>query len=287
MTKFMINIKNLENLKNYIFFKKTINIFSNQKIYHLHCSHHLGDNVFNFILFYMIKNYIEKNNIKIFYYAKKEYLIQLKEFICSNNIYLFSFENKPNISIELWLNNPLFEYMHTEQPSPIDYNRYYKMFFNKVLNKLKINFTITKLFYKDTDLFERYENIPDKYKEFDILIINSTPLSGQYNYEKDKWDEYIIYLSSHFNILTTTKVSNILCTSDDNLTIKDIASLSIKSKIIIAINSGVVPALLNYDTLLNVKQFYIFDNKCYYSYPNFTNKQNISDIYLSELNTYI
>ena len=78
-----------------------------------------------------------------------------------------------------------------------------------------------------------------------------------------------------------------LCTSDDNLTIKDIASLSTKAKVIIAVNSGVVPGLLNYFTLQNVKKFYIFDSFNYYSYPNFENKNKIYDISVDELNKYI
>ena len=80
--------------------KKHISSFTKNKEYHLHNSYHLGDNVFNFILFYLIKDYIEANNIKIFYYAKKEYYNQLKEFICSENISLSFFDLKPNNSIE-------------------------------------------------------------------------------------------------------------------------------------------------------------------------------------------
>ena len=52
-----------EHIKKYFI----INNFKNKKIYHLHNIYHLGDNVFNFILFYIIKDYIENNNITIFY----------------------------------------------------------------------------------------------------------------------------------------------------------------------------------------------------------------------------
>ena len=37
------------------------------RIIHLHNEYHLGDNVFNFILFYNIKKYIEQHNIIIYY----------------------------------------------------------------------------------------------------------------------------------------------------------------------------------------------------------------------------
>jgi hypothetical protein len=264
-----------------------INIFTSKKCYHLHNSHHLGDNVFNLVLFYMIKNYIETNNIFIYYYAKDEYLSQLKEFVCSKNILLNSLNLKPKISIEIWINNDFFGFIHEPKVQNISYNNFYKIFFTKVLMKLNINLSIEKLYYIDEDLINRYDNIPAIYKDFDILILNSAPLSGQYNLNKQIWDNYIIILSKHFKVLTTTKVEEVLCTFDDKLTIKDIASLSTKSKVIIAINSGVVPGLLNIYTLTNIKHFYIFDDRCYYSYPNFENKQNITDITVDELKKYI
>jgi hypothetical protein len=74
---------------------------------------------------------------------------------------------------------------------------------------------------------------------------------------------------------------------DDNLTIKDIASLSTKAKVIIAVNSGVVPGLFNIYTLTNVKHVYIFDDRIFYSYPNFEKKENITYISVDELNKYI
>jgi len=256
-----------------------INIFSSNKIYHLHNSYHLGDNVFNLILFYIIKNYIENNNIKIFYYAKNEYIPQLKEFICSKNIKLNSLNSKPNNSIELWICNKFFKYIHSPQVFHISYNI--------VLSKLKFKCSINNFFYIDRDLIERYDKIPTIYKDFDVLILNSQPFSHQYNYDKKSWDNYIINLNRKIKVLTTTKVNGILCTYDHGLTIKDIASLSTKAKVIIAINSGVVPGLLNYYTLKNIRHFYNFDDRCFYSYPNFENKKLITDISFEELERYI
>jgi hypothetical protein len=74
---------------------------------------------------------------------------------------------------------------------------------------------------------------------------------------------------------------------DDNLTIKDIASISTQTKVIIAVNSGVVPGCLNKYTLKNIKHAYIFDDRVYFSYPNFENKNNIEEISLSDLRKFI
>jgi hypothetical protein len=268
--------------------QKYIDAFIKNKVYHLHNSYHLGDNVFNCILFYLIKEYIEHNNITIFYYAKKEYHVQLKEFICSENVCLSCLDLKPPNSIELWIDDKLFDNRNEIQKNPSCFNEFYKIFFNEVLNKLKIPINIPRFYYEDPELLNRYNNIHDKYKNFDILILNSQPLSGQFKYNKSQWDNYIIHLNTQFNILTTTKVNNdILCTMDDNLTVKDIAYLSTQAKVIIAVNSGVIVGLFNIYTLKNVRHVYVFDRIRFYSYPNFENKQNITDISVDELKKYI
>jgi len=277
------------NLINYLKIKKNIVSFAKNKNYHLCNSYHLGDNVFNFILFYNLKEIIENNNIIINYYAKQEYINQLSEFICSKNIILQPLQNKPESTIEIWINNGYFNLRHVDMADkfPIFYNRYYINFFNNVLQRLFINYKLTRLFYVDEELIQRYEKIDNKFKNLDILFINSEPLSGQYPYKKKEWDTYIKNINNLYKISTTSKVNNILCTSDNNLTIKDIASISTNVKVIIAINSGVVPGLLNIHTLQNVKKCYIFDTRCLYSYPNFENRNNINDIKVEELRMLI
>lgn len=273
--------------KNNTSINNAIRLFKNHNVYHLHNSYHLGDNIFNCIIFYNIKSYIETNNIKIFYYAPKKFLNQIKEFMCSPNITLLSLTEKPHNSIELWVNDEFFNYKHCHQKQPIIFNEYLKRFYNKVLDTLSIPVIINRFFYVDNDLLTRLDSLPNKYKMFDILILNSQPFSKQYNYDKEEWDNHILQLHKTFKILTTSKVTNLLCTADEELTVKDIAALSTKAKVVIAVNSGVVPGLLNYYTLTSVKHFFIFDKICTYSYPNFENKIKLADITIDELNKYI
>ena len=40
-----------------------IRFFKNNNVYHLHNSYHLGYNIFNCIILYNIKSFIEKNNM--------------------------------------------------------------------------------------------------------------------------------------------------------------------------------------------------------------------------------
>ena len=73
------------------------------------------------------------------------------------------------------------------------------------------------------------------------------------------------------------------CTMNNQLTVKSIAAISTHAKIIIAINSGIVPGLLNAYTLKNVRQFYTFDRNCIFTYPNFRAMDNIYQISHDEL----
>jgi hypothetical protein len=267
---------------------------------YLHNEFHLGDSVFNIILISnIIKKYLIDNNIKIYYYCQGIYIDQLKEFNNCKNVIILPINEKPKNSLQLWINNKTINFtmdkVYTEVikrgMKRLFYDIYYCKFFNKFFDLFNLRLKLVKFYYKDRDLIIRYKNImnnfDEKYKNIDILVINSQPFSEQYKYNKLEWDKYIIELNKKYKIITTTKVDGVNCTMDDKFTIKDIAALSINAPVIIAVNSGVVPGLLNKYTLNNVKQFYIFDDRCRYSYPKFQNKEKIYDINFEELDKYI
>ena len=263
------------------------------RAYHLDNPYGLGDSVFNMTLFNLIKEFIIANDVLICYYVKKEYIYQLTQFInyeLTNHVKLFSLDKKPQQSIELWIENPYFGYTFSNnvKKEKVHYNDFYLHFYRHVLQKLTINANIQSSLYSDNDLLVRANAIPPEYKSVDILILNSVPCSGQYNYNKNTWDKYIQNLNSNskLKIVTTTKVEGVLCTFEQKLTIKDIAALSTQAKVVIAINSGVFPGLLNVHTMESIKQFYIFDKHCCYSFPRFQNKDCITEISIAELNYY-
>lgn len=266
-------------------------------IYRIYNKYHLGDNIFNFIMFYHIKEYIEQKNIKIYYYCQEEYINQVSEFNCSKNIIIQNIdEGLPSNAIELWQNNDklgvTFYSIHSKinqkNKKRVNYNLYYKGLFNYFLKKIKIPIKIRQFSYIDEDLLKRFEKLSDKYKDIDLLILNSKPFSDQYKYNKTIWDGMInIYKNMNYKLVTTTKVEGVLCTMDDNLTVKDIAALSINVKVIIAINSGVVPGLLNDYTLKNIKKVYTFDDRCFFSYLNFETKEDIREITIKELDNLL
>lgn len=254
----------------------------------LHNQCNLGDHVFNFILFYNIKDYIEKNNILINFYCKEKYYSQVLEFNFSDNINIINSNDRNGI--DTWIGNRFFKINYYTQVQDENlkknnktlYDVFYLLFFNEVLNKLNIPIIIDKFEYEDPNLLIRNENINEKfsnkYLDIDILILNSTAMSGQYKKDDNEWNNLIYKLNNKYKIFTTEKVEGINCTIDDNLTIKDIAAISINTKKIIAVNSGVVPGLFNKYTLNNVEVIYIFDNLHCYQNEKFKDVCNINEL---------
>jgi len=267
--------------------------------YHFYNLYHLGDNIFNMIFFKIIKKHIEENKIFIYYYCQPQYIQQVGEFNDSNNVIIKEIDKKPPNAVEIWIDREVrgisFTKLHNKNQSigkkRTNYDKFFVCFYNIILTMMNIDIIMNTFYYKDSNLKTRYYHLnkkhKNKYRNIQILILNSQPMSGQFHYDKSVWDEHIIQLSKKYKVITTTKVDGINCTMDDQLTVKDIAAVSAKASIIIAINSGVVPGLLNKYTLNNVKQVFIFDDRCKFSYKKFQNKENIKDISYEEINKYI
>ena len=244
---------------------------------------HLGDHIFNFILFYHIKNYLEENDIHIEYHLNEEYRSQVSEFNCSKNIHL---SDSNQIGLNMWIGNRdltthFFGEVFNSLSKKLDF--YLVAYFNEILQKMEIPFEMKTFEYTDPDLLVRYERInnehQNKYADLDFLILNSTPMSGQYLKNDDEWNLLINRLNAKFKIAVSEKVEGVVCTRDDNLTIKDIAAISTRTKKIIAISSGPITGLFNTYTLNNVEVIYAFADIEIYGHPKFISNTDIKKIY--------
>ena len=251
---------------------------------------HLGDCIYSFILFYNIKDYIEKHNIIIYFYCLDIHIRQVKDFNCSNNILIFTQHHIPtDVKVyDLWIGSPEYSYnwySNIEEPTIIPYDVFFCKYYNNFLKIVGIPIEIEKFIYEDNELFTRCEKINNitnnKYLNIDFLINNSTPRSEQVEYDINIWEHFIIQLSKKYNIVTTQKVDNIKCTRDDNLTVKDIAAISLNIKNFIAIESGVMSGLYNKYITENANVVYNLSKYDYHacSFSNFNIKNNIEDLY--------
>jgi hypothetical protein len=147
--------------------------------------------------------------------------------------------------------------------------------FNLFLQHYNIPITVNAFEYQDNDLIYRYSLLENNYKNIDILIINSSPLSGQYAYNKLHWDYFIIKLSNKYKIAITQTINtnneNIVCLSD--LSLKQIAAVALGVTKVIAINTGPSIPLYNTDILNKVDMIYLFGARgCIPTGPSKTRK---------------
>jgi GR25 family glycosyltransferase involved in LPS biosynthesis len=243
----------------------------------------LGDALFCMIYFFNIKDYLETNNIQINFYIRSNFLNDIKEFT-SKNINFLDIDKKPSENItDFWVGNS-HEGLNLNELNP---TKCWSIFLTHVLSYIgkTINLPPIKEFsYMDPTLLEIYNNLDNKYKNVDILIINGKPTSNQLNYKEDEWNIFCKKLSLLYNIVTTDKIDDIKCTRDDNLSAKKIAALSTNVKYIIGINTGPIVGCFNTYTLSNVKKWYVFDNATQYTIPNFIMNKPFNDI-LNDLKT--
>jgi hypothetical protein len=236
--------------------------------------YHLGDNVFICIFFSKIIKYIEDNNIFINHYCLKEHIDQVKEFIYSKNIQVFDLNEIPNNKeiINLWIgcNEYNYNYYHgffgANNMVIESYDIFLRNFYNNVLKMLNFPIIIENFIFDNDnlDFLELAKKINEKtnnkYINIDFLIVNSAPQSGQLIYDKNEWDRIITLFHNKYNVITTQKVENVKCTRDDNLSVKDIASISTNVKQIIAIDTGPTAGMYNKYTINNADNIYILSN---------------------------
>jgi hypothetical protein len=271
-------------------YNKIIKVYN--KIIKVYNKWHLGDNIFNIIFLNKISKYLENNKILVKYFLQPQYKKQVSEFNNTKNIILLDYKSdlETKFGLHLWIASEKYKFKWNHDLSKImPYNIFLTNFFNQILGIWKFPVSISSIIYRDPNLLRRYNLLDNKFKNIDILFINSIPLSGQFSYNEDEWKEFINKFSN-YNIVTTKKIPDFKCTLDNDLTIKDIASISINCKVIIMINTGIVPGLLNIYTLQNVKQFYSLDLHSFYKfnfYNKFKNFKYLKDIDVNDVISYL
>lgn len=248
---------------------------------------HLGDCVFFMVYLYNCKDYIISNGITINFFINPEYISQIEEFVCCPNIRVFSLsENTPINMISTWIGEPTYPFNCKSELNKPD--SYFDTFLSHFMTQLGSRWNLPPIgvfSYNDNDLDIRYDRLKECYKSTHILVINSKPCSGQYDYSsvETQWNHMIRRLSEKFKVSTTNKVDGIISTTDDNLTIKDIAAVSTRANYIIAINTGPLVGCFNELTFKSVKKWYVFDSNNAYKNNSFSNKNFIMNSCLIKL----
>ena len=152
------------------------------------------------------------------------------------------------------------------------YNEMYVYFFQFVCQKLGYNCPINK---PEDMLFDNPGILTPTplSQEWDYLLINSFPLSGQVNGTEQEmdaiFDEKIAKLRAlGKSIVTTKKITGIPCTRDHDLSLLGIANISINAKNIVGINTAPYLMCFNIWNIDKVQRWVHYNDRHLYRYNN-------------------
>jgi len=267
MNRILLNIQSQSKLSLTILQKMQTNDTTAGKIYaHFHNNFHLGDCLLVLRFMFAIKEHLQENNICIIFHYKQcymgQYLKELEVYSVPATIELTS-HPYPAISYDTWMGHSVNGQSHE------NWVVYFEMYYKKIVHCLGLNpeRIACRVWQPEPYLHAICDGLPDPCKHVDILVINGTAHSGQYNRDRSEMDALCRFLDASYTIISTRKVDNISCTLDYDLRVRDIGAIATRARFVIAIFTGPMCALYSEEAKAFVtKWFIIASNNIHYNH---------------------
>lgn len=243
-----------------------------------HCKLRMGDNLAHLLF---LRKVAKANPDKHFVHAANQaYLPQLIEVVSDvTNISLCDVESSvvPIHSVDVWKNHRDFWVNH---PDKNDYVRFYLDFYEKIADKMMVDNPIKSGddFFFDYPALSRKTSITE---EFDVLVVNSPPMSGQFKGYRDM-SELIEMLARKLKVVCTHPVRSpeIACTLKLGMTVSQIGSLSTQCNKILMVATGPCWPTFNVWNKFKIKERVILsDNEKVDISPNTVHFQSITEAF--------
>ena len=234
-----------------------------------HNEAHLGDSVF--FVHYLRKLCEKYDDVRVLYYISQKYFreiqLQINEF--SDRIILRPFGTRHKDTLGGWAASKYGPKSVGEigRRNKINLlNERYDAFFQIVSDYIGLENPIPG---KNCTLIDN-KLILEKVDvgPFDILLINSRPLSSQYRYNGTNFNKKIEELKERFKIITTRKTifNDVPCTLDYKLNLLQIGNVSTEVKYIIGIATAPIINCFNIWNIDKVKKWFVLSNRSTYTY---------------------
>lgn len=230
---------------------------------------HLGDCILHA---HFLRQLIKKNPKieRIYLYQYADHLKQTQEFTRDiPQIVLARYEAAPENALRGWVG----QFGIPPLPCALDTLRFSS--YNKLCAQLDLKspFVALEDILIDHPNFYRLE----KFDRYDVLLINSAPLSNQGGFDEKEFERLAYELvSKGKSVISTKRIDGIECTVDKGYSVLDIGCLSIKAKYIIGIGTGPMICCLNIRN--KEKKFLYIDQHHYFDLPYFQMIQSINQI---------
>ena len=150
-------------------------------------------------------------------------------------------DERPNDATNSWL--ACDDFIHKFPGKNADHVRYMLAWFQHLAHKVGLESPHSK---PEDLLFDYPALLKPTLTDYDILFINSAPLSGQLrSYNSNAFNALAHELASKNRIITTDKCDGLPCTRDFNLTLTGIGSLSRHVHSVIGVATGPLWPTLN------------------------------------------
>lgn len=243
--------------------KKNFKGGNSKKIFDFYDEHNYGDNILSLKFLYNISKDLKNNNIQINYYYNPLTIKnkdELERYIDPEIVKLHALNEHTNKNNMIQLRSgkhfPLSPSIIREEHHGFYYSNLVKFL---GLEKSSIN---TELFQKEPYLLELYEKFDSKFKDVDILLINSIPNTVKFesigsDFNIEKINNLGIELSKKYKVVCTNKINDTIpCTLTDNLKLQDIGAISTHAKYIIAVDTGPIVPCYNEYAKKHVKKWF-------------------------------
>jgi hypothetical protein len=229
------------------------------RIINLHNDCRLGDNVFTI---HFLNKYLD-SDVLFNYYVHSQYINELKKHIIGENIQIHPYHLVPSDSYNTWIGRDGFYYRKISE-----YNFNLDLFYVDFFNLMSSNLELSPKFFSNTDLlFDNSNYEISTNKTYDYLIINSQPMSNQFNYQGNQF-YYLCDLLTKLEktFITTQKIKNYECTTDYGMSLIDIGNLSNYCENIIAVNTSPIIRTFTTQNINKINKRFVLDNELSYSY---------------------
>jgi hypothetical protein len=228
------------------------------KTYHFYNKCRYGDNLMNLRFFMVNRDLLIENNIHIMYYFEPGYCSwnEIQKYIDPTFMTLKTIYEMPSNAIELWMAHKIDGLML------FDFEKYYEKFYNMIYKHLGIDKKTDTMWLNESYLSLRYDNLNDKFKNADILVVN-TKATGNLFDPYDELDKITLQLSTKYKVVTLRKISDTIpATLEDGLSFYDIGAIATHAKYVIAIITGGLHTMYNIETKNSVKKWFLIHTFC-------------------------
>lgn len=224
---------------------------------------HLGDCILHA---YFLRQLIQSNPQieRIYLYQYDKHYNQVKEFLNDilndkeEKIRLERYDSAPPNALRGWVGQ--FGIPHL--PCALDTLRFNA--YNTLCKQLNLISPFNEL--KDILIDHPLLYKTEQFDKYDVLLINSIPLSNQCSFDINEFNELAYQLKrKNKTVITTNKIEGIDCTLDKGYSVLDIGRLSCNAAYIIGIGTGPMICCLNKRNQEN--KFLYIDQHHYFDLP--------------------